>query len=111
MTYYIIAFRAGVHEVVNTCSHIAFARKKIKEMIEFDLHVFRYTDGYSICTENAEKERISFYGDTLFTSKTVKGAKFRAEYKSAIQNYKAEREKRLAMLDEYNAERQAFPNP
>lgn len=113
MTYYIIAFRSGDYEVVNTCSHIAYARKKISEMIDFNLQVFGYSEGFYICTKTAEKE---YHGcritdNSKFCMKTVKGAKLKPYLQKAIEEEEKERVRRLEILESYNADRVAFPSP
>lgn len=114
MTYYIIAFRStGEYEVVNTCGHIAYARKKINEMIDFNIQVWGYSEGFYICTEKAEKE---YHGaritdNSRFCMKTIKGAKLKPYLAAAIADYIDEKKRYEEMLDYVNAERVAFPAP
>ena len=91
MIYYIIGMQSdGKKHVVHTASNIAYARRKVAEHIEIDMHIMRCTDGYTITTEKVAKEYhgVRLTDDTPFTMRYQKGAKPRAELRAAIEEYK-----------------------
>lgn len=100
MTYYIIGMQpdSGKKYVIGTASNIAYARRKIAEHIEMDMHIMRYTNGYHITTEKVDKEYhgVRVTNDEPFTMRSAAGTKPRAEIRAAIEEYKAERERMLA---------------
>lgn len=99
MTYYIVGMQQdGKQHVIQTASNIAYARRKIAEHTALDMHVMRYTNGYTITTERVAKEYhgIRLTDDEPFTMRYAAGTKPRAEIRAAIEEYKAERERMLA---------------
>jgi len=90
MKYYIIGTaQDGKKRVIYTASNIAYARKRVHDLIEMDMHVLRYTNGYNIVTARLEKEyhSVSIYTDEPHNSRFMAGVKIKADNAAAVRAY------------------------